>query len=109
MAEGAIRVAPASDVTNRMPRRRESPLIAATDAMDSLDLDLSRLPYDDGPSGHRPAVDQKVQLNQILRNLFEGCRDGLRCILGQKIMEGHGIDVGRPRELVGPFDASGRA
>lgn len=109
MAEGAIRVAPASDLMSRMRRRRGSRLIAATNAMDSLDLDLSRLPYDDGPFEHRPAVDQKVEPNQLLRNLFEGCCDGLSCILGKKIMKGHGIDVGRPRELVGPFDASGRA
>lgn len=75
MAEGAIRVALASDVTNRMPRRRESPLIAATDAMDNLDLDLSRLPYDDGPSGHRPAIDPKSQPNHLLMGLSEARRD----------------------------------
>ena len=29
-------------------------------------------------------------------------------VSGKKIMEGHVIDVGQPRQLAAPFDASGR-
>ena len=76
MAEGAIRVAPASDVTSRMPRSRELPLIATADARETLDLYVSRSPYDDGPSGHRPAVDPKTRLDHPLLGLSVASGDG---------------------------------
>ena len=76
MARGAIRIAAASDVTSRMPRSRESSSIATADARDILDLDFSRLPYDDRPSGHRPAVDPKTRLDHALLGLSVVSSDG---------------------------------